>query len=549
MNRWSFACALAMVSAFGLPGCALEGLMPDGTPGPENAGVNDDALSIGGGGATPSPVALPQGTLVGVTEANTLVYRGIPYAAPPVGALRWQPPQPPIPWVGTRVADTFGSACPQDPESIAKQSEDCLTLNVWVPKTRTKAAPVMVFIHGGAFDNGSGAGYDALPLYTSAELAALGGAVVVTLNYRLGALGFLVSSGLRGESAKGLAGNLGILDQMAALKWVKANIASLGGDPGNVTIFGESAGGMSVCTLMVQAKERGLFHKAIVESGGCPSRPIADQEALGDAYAQSIGCPKGPGQAACLRGKSAAELVATQPTFSIEGYKSKLAGPLPFQPVIDGDLLTGDSTSALASGKAEDVPVIIGNNGNEIPAALYLESAKSPTAFKNLMVATGIPASATSRVMTSYNAARFGSWPLAAGELATDLQFTCPRLRVQNALRRGSSRALHAYHFDRALPIIGTLPIVGAFHGTELMYVFQKAGAFGPVDGYVQTVMGQMWTSFARTGVPRADFAPTWPRASVAGARLDILDSGFVSVGADDREDECRVLDELLVIK
>src|SRR5690349_6433505 len=299
---------------------------------------------------------LPVGPVAGVVTPAMLEFLGIPYAEAPVGDLRWAPPEPHAPWTTPLDASTFGSPCPQTPSAfgIPSSTEDCLFLNVYVPHRKTvperdlkRKRPVMVWIHGGAFQVGSAGNYDPTKLVTAGDV------IVVSINYRLGALGFLAHPALSAESPAGISGNYGILDQQLALRWVQDNIAGFGGDPKRVTIFGESAGGISVHTQLASPLAAGLFRRAIVQSGAVFAQPtLQAAEALGQHSADALGCSDQT--AACLRALSVDDVLANQPS-----------GLQTTSPVIDGVVLPLPLRDAFQNGAFNRVPVMQGSNHDE----------------------------------------------------------------------------------------------------------------------------------------------------------------------------------------
>ena len=326
-----------------------------------------------GNGATTA--ATGTGDVRGRIEKGIRVFRGIPYAAPAGGDHRWREPQPVVPWDGVRDCAEFGPICPQaeipgvkSPASSMLQDEDCLNLNVWTPAESPAEAgtglPVMVWIHGGAFQRGLGSA----PMYCGKHLAERG-VVLVTINYRLGPLGFLAHPLLTRESSRGCSGNYGLLDQIAALDWVRRNIASFGGDPGRVTIFGESAGAMSVCDLMVSPLAAGLFARAISQSAPFldrgllmhATRSMAEAEAIGEEYVAEVGCDGAPDVLRTLRAKPVGDLVTlaleTQPGLFFEDTK--------FVPVVDGWVIPDEPGALFARGGIHDVPLLVGSNSDE----------------------------------------------------------------------------------------------------------------------------------------------------------------------------------------
>jgi carboxylesterase type B len=289
-----------------------------------------------------------QGTVRGLRADGVDKFLGIPYAAPPVGALRWRPPAPAAGWRGLREATTLPPACAQRANSNGprSESEDCLYLSVYRPQWLRGRAPVLFWIHGGGLNTGSGNQHD------GALMARTNGIVVVSINYRLGAFGFLALPSLSREAPDGVSGNYGLLDQLAALRWTARNIAGFGGDPRAVTIAGESAGGFSVCDQLASPLARGLFARAVIQSGGCPSQTPAAGEASGTAFAAAAGCADAATAAACLRAKPAGALLDANPAPA----NSATAGGA-YLPIAPAD--------AIASGRFTRVPVIVGSNHDE----------------------------------------------------------------------------------------------------------------------------------------------------------------------------------------
>ncbi|MFS0898871.1 carboxylesterase/lipase family protein [Mycolicibacterium litorale] len=458
--------------------------------------------------ADPAVVHTASGALRGTVAPDHRLFAGIPYAAPPVGALRWRPPAPAPPWEGERQATRPGPRCLQDPGSdpeFGRQTdEDCLTLNVWTPPVSDEKRPVMVWIHGGAFVNGSGAIYDAR------WLAARGDIVVVTVNYRLGTLGFLAHPAL-GE--RGDVGNYGLADQQAALRWVRDHIADFGGDPQRVTVAGESAGGMSVCDHLVAPGSAGLFDAAIIQSAPCQAQaplPVAEQRSL--EYAAGVGCPDPATAAACLRALPADEL--RKPVWFVGIGADDLTGP-----VTGTSALPVDPVRAIADGTAARVPVLIGTNRDEFTlfvALRYLQQGDryTPDQYPGLLADTFGPAAA--QVAARYPIDRYGSVALAYSAAVTDGEFACVADRMADRL--AGTAPVYAYEFnDRRAPApepLRTLPFpVGASHSLELRYLFDVGGA-PPLSGEQRRLSEEMidyWSAFVATGAPTAPDAPRWP--------------------------------------
>jgi para-nitrobenzyl esterase len=480
--------------------------------------ANTAAASTGAAGlqASGGPVVTTAGGAVqGTTSGGTSQWLGIPYAAPPVGPLRWHAPEPAAPWKGVRAATSFGANCPQStsPFGLASTSENCLFLNVYAPaglRGKIGHLPVMFWIHGGALVTGESNDYN------PAKLVAKG-TVVVTINYRLGALGFLAHPALAGPG--GSSGNYGLMDQQAALRWVQRNIARFGGNPRNVTIFGESAGGLSVLSQVTSPIARGLFSRAIVESGAyaLTEAPLATAESAGQAFATKAGCPDQT--AACLRALPVPAVLANQ---NAAGY----------QPDIDGAVLHQSIGTALASGQFNRVPLINGSNHDEFRLFVALDQLEGqPAVTADNYVASieaelGLPAAAAQAVAAKYPVANFSSPPVALGAAGTDVVFACPALTVDQSASKFVP--VHAYEFadenapERFLPPLG-FPY-GAAHASEIQYLFDLSAAIpGPLNAAQQQLsaaMQQYWTNFAKIGIPSSPNVPLWPAFTTAGQQM-----------------------------
>lgn len=442
--------------------------------------------------AQPVRVAIDTGTLQGARAGDTLVFKGIPYAAPPVGAMRWRPPAPPIAWQGARDATHYGAACPQGSEhkepwaQVGSMSEDCLFLNVWRP-ARPGRYPVMLFIHGGGFTYGAAG----VPLYDGAALAARG-AVIVTINYRLGRLGFFAHPALTREDPNGRLGNYAIMDQVAALQWIQRNIARFAGDPSNVTLFGESAGAGSVQILMGSPAGAGLFHKAISESGSGSSAlfpirgGVLNAEKLGQLWAESLGMKNATPEQ--LRAVPLADVVKNGRAF----------------PFIDGKVVVHSPGEPFERGAEMRVPLIIGGNSNESSLGGMTEAAAQTllgTAFQPLLggyvAMTGKPPAT------------------AAIDLAEDAGFVLPSFALADRHAAAGNTAF-AYYFDQ-VPVEQRATAAGADHGGEIEYVFGTKPAehrWDARDAAVSKLMGDYWVRFARTGDPNGAAAPHWPQVT-----------------------------------
>jgi len=447
------------------------------------------------------------GPISGSTVSGLRAYLGIPYAAPPVGRLRWRPPQPVRPWTIVRPCLKFGPSCPQvgsNGRLVADTSEDCLSVNVWTPARRAdQRLPVMVFIHGGSFLMGSGSE----PLYSGARLAAHG-VLVVTVNYRLGPFGFFALNDLTAESPHHASGNYGLLDQIAALRWVRANIAAFGGDAGNVTVFGESAGGMSVIDLLVSPLAGGLFRRAVVESapyadygvGILATQPLPAQEQLGERVAKRLGVGAGPDRLARLRRVPAARLLRAA------GAAMQLYPTSGWQPVVDGWVLPGRPVDLIAAGRFRPVPLLIGTNADESNVALVGPHPGAAAMRAGLLRIYG---SAAAPVLALFSARSFGDSLAALSAASTVMEFQAPARFA--AAHWAAAAPTYLYRFTRAP--LGH--IVGAIHGIELPYVFGTlplTADAASVDGRLSEAIMGYWTSFATGGDPNGAGRPRWPK-------------------------------------
>lgn len=447
-------------------------------------------------------------------------FLGIPYAEPPVGELRFQPPQPAKHWHGNLEATAFGPSCIQNPGALSatgEYSEDCLSLNVYSPEDPDYAAlPVMVFIHGGAFVAGGSSQYDGW------RLAEEYGAVVVTLNYRLGALGFLSHPELDLEMGVPQSGNMALKDQQLALKWVQQNIAAFGGDPAQVTLFGESAGSMSTCVHMVAPGSQNLASRFIMQSavcvGGLPVNTKVQSDALGEAMLQSF-CGDAADPLACLRDVPASELIAWGADAGIFG-----AGWSPTV-VAESEILPAQPVALIASGQYNHGPVIVGTNRNEW-GLFQLIGASDPvedTAGLYQYIDDTYPAALAPAVKALYAPPVDGLANAKLVELLTDQVFRCPT--------RGFARLVQAMGSDVWLYSFDNPP---AFHAMELAYVFgNPSEALVPVlnESVRATVQGY-WTQFAYLGNPNQEGLAEWPQYdAVADLSMSLQESSVVEQG------------------
>ncbi|MEO6793099.1 MAG: carboxylesterase family protein [Mycobacterium sp.] len=496
---WAGVAALAVIAAL-VAGCARS----DGAA--SQPGVSARAVALNA-----DVVRTGAGLLRGTVGPDHRLFQGIPYAAAPVGPLRWQPPAPMPAWPGVRDAVKRGPWCIQpDTAEVDPTSEDCLTLNVWTPTgSAAEPLPVMVWIHGGSFQRGAGDIYDAQ------RLAVRGRVVVVTINYRLGALGFLA------DAALGEAGNYGLADQQAALRWVRDNISGFGGDPAKVTVAGESAGAMAVCDHLVAPDSAGLFRAAIIQSGPCQAQVEAPEaRRISRDYTEAVGCtePDDPGLAACLRALPAERL--TKPLWYARFGTDRLSGP-----VLGTSLLPTDPMRVFDDGRDGQparVPVLLGANRHEFAmfvALRYLRVGREITAAEypdELKDTFGLSDGAA--VADRYPPARFGgSVSLAYAAAATDDIFACPADRMAEGLAAADG-PVYAYEFDDphapAPELYEQVPFpIGATHSLEMRYLFDIGGA-PPMDPAQRRLSDQMieyWTGFVVTGAPVGVGQPDWP--------------------------------------
>jgi para-nitrobenzyl esterase len=469
----------------------------------------------------PAPVVrTADGAVRGKPVATIDEYLGIPYAAPPVDTLRWRPPQPPKPWSGIRAATGYAPHCPQPSGAFGRPStsEDCLYLNVFTPAgaaagapagagQSTRNLPVMVWVHGGSLRTGESDDYNPVGLVRD-------GVIVVTLNYRIGALGFLASAALASRPG-GPSGDYGLMDQQAALRWVQRNIHSFGGNPGQVTLFGESAGGLSTLAQLVSPGARGLFQRAIVESGtyDLTQPSLAAAESAGQAFAAKAGCASDT--AACLRRLPVSAILASE-------------DPIGYTPDVDGAVLTRSIGTALARGQFHRVPVIIGTNHDEyrlfVAVIQFLGGQVTAANYQEMIASTlGVTPAVGAKTAAQYPLSRYPSPPVALGAVATDAIFACHALTAEQSLSRYVP--VYAYEFnDENAPELFLPPVgfpYGAAHASELQYLFSQTAvphpaSLSPAQQQLAAAMRQDWTSLAHTGVP----APGWPRFGPAGQQV-----------------------------
>lgn len=487
---------------------ALASLTAGAIVGADAAGAATASAGLGAG--SDALAEIHGGVVRGAAIAGGYAFRGLPYAAAPTGEHRWRPPRPPADWDGVRDATGFAPACPQptagNPTAPpGAMDEDCLYLNVYTPAPGNRhgaGRPVLVWIHGGGFTQDAARNYDG-------SMLAAEGTVVVTIDYRLGALGFLAHPALSTRPG-GPAGNYGLMDQQAALRWVRHNIAQFGGDPHNVTIAGESAGATAVLAHLVSRGSRGLFDRAIVQSGAfaLDQQPLADAEASGEAFAARVGCADQ--SASCLRGVPAADLV-----HGFEGIPG----------VVDGDVLRESLGSALAAGRFARVPVLNGSNHDEerifisIGRAVTLghnvpATVPAPADYQSAIASVlGLPEARAASVAAEYPIAAYPTARAAFSTLIADANFACPALQVDRWTSSRTPTFAYEFNDDDAPQLFAPPGLIDpvATHGSEIPYVLDEPNApvpavFNPAQQQLAAAMRAAWASFAADGQPAG-----WP--------------------------------------
>jgi len=455
---------------------------------------------------------LNSGPVSGKTQGSVRMFLGIPYAAPPVASLRWKPPQEVASWTEVKRSTQFGPSCPQpDQRSDGRYSEDCLYLNVWTPaKGPGEKLPVMVWIHGGGFNFGSSSQAE----YDSRNLAGKG-VVVVTLNYRLGPLGFLVHPQLSRESPEGTSGNYSILDQIAALKWVQRNIAAFGGNPDRVTVFGQSAGSRSVSLLMISPLSAGLFHGAIAQSGGpiigseylnpVFNGNMANASEMGQKLASKLGCDGAADVLAAMRSRSPEEVIK-----AADCKTGLFDEGLFFAPVFDGTVLPGNPFEAYSRGAQHDVPIITGSTLNE--GNVYLKDEKDLSLERYRSFLRSRFGENADKAFGVFPASSDKDVPAAIDRVIAVAANAEPARFVVGSMERKHSRG-YLYQFTR-LPGTERARKLGVYHGVDLAYVFgnmKASDGYDDTDMRLSAAMMDYWVNFARTGDPNGQGLPHWP--------------------------------------
>jgi para-nitrobenzyl esterase len=485
---------------------------------------------------TSTVVRVEAGTLRGVADDSMVRFQGVPYAAPPVGALRWTAPQPVPSWAGIREATTLANSCPQDADTL---NEDCLYLNLTVPRSPNRTKPVMVWLHGGGLVEGTGNTYD------PKRLAIQGDVIVATVNFRKGVLGYFGYPGLTGS------GTFGLQDQQAALRWIKRNIAAFGGDPNNVTLFGESGGAVAACAHLTSPGAAELIHKAILQSGACTMswarnaaylgqpagsffRSRSQVETEGKAAAIDLGCSQSDSTAAiaCLRQLPVLKLLDKTGEFGYAAYNTEL---LPYDPA-----------QAITNGKFMAVPIISGTtldeartNASGIQLTGIQSTGKPPITEESYpeLLADAFD-DRTAEVQSRYPRNRYGSAVLAWSAIYTDRMYTCPQLVTTRAFAARSPTFAYEFADPNAPGLVPFLPDFppGTPHTSELSYLFDLDNAPLGLNGKIIQLneqqrelankMVQYWTRFAHTGNPNGGTNPQWQRFEVNNPMVQFLASG-----------------------
>jgi carboxylesterase type B len=457
-------------------------------------------------------VTTAAGTVFGQTTGPVDQWLGIPYAAPPVGALRWQPPRPAKPWTGVRSALTYGNRCAQlaDTNGPRVNTENCLNVNVYAPSVvpAGQKLPVLFMIFGGRLVNGAGDQYDGSLIAQDEHV------IVVSFNYRVGPFGFLKLPGLT-TSKDGAEGNFGLLDMEAALRWVRGNIAAFGGDPGKVTIAGESSGGWSVCTLLASPPAKGLFSQAIMESGSCASQPASTTSANSLTVAAKAGCPKPATAAACLRGKTAAAILAASTHYQPEFTSGGPDLPLP-------------PAQAVASGHYDKVPILMGTNHDE--ARIFTTGVASDTKAQYVQLIDFLFGTRAAAILKVYPWRAFPrpyTAAYAAAAVFTDSGYItgiggCPEQNLAQQLAKGAPTYFYQFDDRHAPPLTNTGPAgydYGAGHAMELAYLwpsftngFSLYAELTRAQLRLSSQMLAYWGAFVRTGAPKVAGQPSWPQ-------------------------------------
>ncbi len=466
-----------------------------------------------------------QGAVRGVVEGDMIAFKGIPYARPPVGPLRWKATEVVEPWTGIRDGSSFGAICPQIIGTDVKGNEDCLTINVWRPRAQPpRPLPVMVWLTGGGNHSLSGQGTPGFGGVTySGEKLVPEDVIFVSYNLRLGVLGFLAHATLDAERPEKVSGNYGSLDQVAMLRWIRANIAAFGGDPDKVFLFGTSAGGGNICALMTSPLTRGLVHGVAMQSSvptGCEIQTLEDARmGTGPKVVAAVGCDKAADVASCLRGKSAVDLVKAVPgTFTV---LTRLYGPN-----VDGHVFPDQPLKLIEQGNYSKIPVIIGNTAEETMP--WADTAGRVTDEASYVAAIEKVFGATSRdqILANYPLKSYPTPRLAFMRVTTDSEFTCQSRRVARTLARTRSAPVYRYIFAQGQEGDPALSAGGIAHTIEHSFLFPGKYLPTAIEAKVQREMIGYWTRMAKTGNPNGDNDKPWPATTVE-------EDNYLEIGAN----------------
>lgn len=465
-------------------------------------------------------VCTEQGAVRGAVQGATMAFKGMPYASAPVGRLRWRPPASAAAWEGVRDGSRFGPICPQIIGGAVKGDEDCLYVNVWRPREKPdRPLPVVVWLHGGGNHGLSGegsAGFGGVA-YNGEQLVSHG-VIFVSFNLRLGVLGFLAHTALSAERPEKISGNYGSLDQIAVLQWINRNIAAFGGDPSRVFLFGTSAGGGNICALITSPLTHGLAHGVAMQSSvptSCEIRPLAEAESdIGRRVAKAAGCDDATNVAACLRGKSVADIVKAVPG-TVNVF------PRTYGPNVDGHVFPDQPIKIIAAGRHVTVPIIIGNTSRETwgwSRTVTDEAAYAAT------IERIFGAAVRDRILKLYPVSAYPSARAAFAQATTDAQFTCVSRRVARIFSKAQRAPVFRYLFDHALENDPQLKALGANHTVEHPFFFSWQGRYRPTetDLAVQRRITGYWMRLAKTGNPNAGADPDWPHESGNDLYLEI---------------------------
>ena len=489
-------------------------------------------------------ISVETGAIEGKREGSVNAFLGIPYAAPPIGELRWKPPVPAAKWDGVRKTKDFGYRCMQTrvfDDMVFRDrgiSEDCLTLNVWAPANAKAKLPVMVWIHGGGFV----AGGTSEPRQDGHNLAQHG-VVVASMNYRLGVFGFFANAELAAESDRRAAGNYGLLDQLAALQWVQRNIAAFGGDPGNVTIFGESAGSFSVSALMASPLAKGLFHKAIGESGAAffsrdlPFKPLLQREQEDTDLMSAAVAAKSLAELRALPAEKLLEVPIKRPAEMSEYH---------FSPDVDGYFLPEPVPAIFAAGRQADVPLLAGWNRDEVD--LPIAKRQSAPAELKATAQEEFGARAT-EFLKLYRGNSNAEAARSLQDFLGDQFIAYSTWKWMEAQKSSGKQPVYRYRFDLSLPAADKLEGLGAYHSGEIEYVFgqldSKALPWRQEDRALSVQMQKYWTNFAKNGDPNGPGLPKWPSyAADDGWQIMYLNARS-KPGKDDQRERYQFLDQM----